>query len=132
MDLFYKEASEYSPLISLNLKKGVFIIDGQFTLDEPESFFKPIEKKFKQYIKYPCKNTVLTINLSAINISSSTFLLNLIELLDQLYEKNYDVKVRWVYNNDEDGNFELGNDYADMVKVPFEFIETVQNFMTTI
>ena len=61
-----------------------------------------------------------------------TFLLNLIELLDHLYEKNYDVKVRWVYNNDEDGNFELGNDYADMVKVPFEFIETVQNFMTTI
>ena len=132
MDLFYKEASENTPLISLNLKKGVFIIDGQFTLDEPESFFKPIENKFKQYIKSPCENTVLTINLSAINISSSTFLLNLIELLDQLYEKNYDVKVRWVYNNDEDGNFELGNDYADMVKVPFEFIETVQNFMTTI
>ena len=132
MDLFYKEASENTPLISLNLKKGVFIIDGQFTLDEPESFFKPIENKFKQYIKSPCENTVLTINLSAINISSSTFLLNLIELLDQLHEKNYDVKVRWVYNNDEDGNFELGNDYADMVKVPFEFIETVQNFMTTI
>tara|TARA_B100001115_G_scaffold182994_1_gene180600 strand:- start:1278 stop:1676 length:399 start_codon:yes stop_codon:yes gene_type:complete len=132
MDLFYKEASENTPLISLNFKKGLFIIDGQFTLDEPESFFKPIEKNIKQYIKKPCKNTVLTINLSAINISSSTFLLNLIELLDQLYEKNYDVKVRWVYNNDEDGNFELGNDYADMVKVPFEFIETVQNFMTTI
>ena len=132
MDLFYKEASENTPLISLNLKKGVFIIDGQFTLDEPESFFKPIKKNIKQYIKKPCEITVLTINLSAINISSSTFLLNLIELLDQLYEKNYDVKVRWVYNNDEDGNFELGNDYADMVKVPFEFIETVQNFMTTI
>ena len=56
MDLFYKEASENTPLISLNLKKGVFIIDGQFTLDEPESFFKPIEKKFKQYIKSPCEN----------------------------------------------------------------------------
>ena len=74
MDLYYKEASENTPLISLNFKKGLFIIDGQFTLDEPESFFKPIEKNIKQYIKKPCKNTVLTINLSAINISSSTFL----------------------------------------------------------
>ena len=43
MDLFYKEASENTPLISLNFKKGLFIIDGQFTLDEPESFFKPID-----------------------------------------------------------------------------------------
>ena len=51
MDLFYKEASENTPLISLNFKKGVFIIDGQFTLDEPESFFKPIEKTSSNTLK---------------------------------------------------------------------------------
>ena len=51
---------------------------------------------------------------------------------EKIHEKGNDVKIRWVYNNDEDGNFELGNDYAEMVSLPFEFIETVQNFMTSI
>ena len=132
MDLLYKEASENTPLVSFNFEKGLFILEGQCTLDEQESFFTSIENHIIDYIKQPADCTILTLNLSAINISSSKFLLNIVVLLDELYQLNKDVKIRWVYNNDEDGNYELGNDYADMVSVPFEFIETVQNFMTTI
>ena len=131
MYLLYKEASENTPLVSFNFKKGLFILEGQCTLDEPESFFTSIENHVRDYTKQPAECTILTLNLSAINISSSKFLLNIVVLLDELYQLNKDVKIRWVYN-DEDGNYELGNDYADMVSVPFEFIETVQNFMTTI
>ena len=132
MNLLYKEASEKTPLVSFNFDKGLFILEGQCTLEEPDSFFTPIENHIKEYIKQPAGLTILTINLSAINISSSKFLLKIVILLDELYQLKKDVKIRWVYNNDEDGNYELGNDYADMVSVPFEFIETVQNFMTTI
>ena len=74
----------------------------------------------------------MTINLASINISSSKYLLNVIYQLEKIHENGNDVKIRWVYNNDEDGNLELGNDYAEMVSLPFEFIETVQNFMTSI
>ena len=132
MNLYYKEASEKTPLVSFNFEKGVFILEGQSILDDPESFFHSIENRVKAYIKKPAQQTILTLNLSAINISSSKFLLNIVMLLDELYQQKKEVKIRWVYNNDEDGNYELGNDFADMVTVPFEFIETVQNFMTTI
>ena len=132
MDLLYKEASEKTPLVSFNFDKGLFILEGQCTLENPESFFTTIENHIKEYIRQPADLTILTLNLSAINISSSKFLLKIVILLDELYQLKKDVKIRWVYNNDEDGNYELGNDYADMVSVPFEFIETVQNFMTTI
>ena len=107
MDLLYKEASENTPLVSFNFDKGLFIIEGQCTLDEPESFFTSIENHIKDYIKQPAECTILTLNLSAINISSSKFLLNIVVLLDELYQLNKDVKIRWVYNNDEDGNYEL-------------------------
>ena len=117
MDLLHKEASENTPLVSFNFEKGLFILEGQCTLDEPESFFTSIENHIRDYIKQPAECTILTLNLSAINISSSKFLLNIVVLLDELYQLNKDVKIRWVYNNDEDGNYELGNDYADMVSV---------------
>ena len=113
MDLLYKEASENTPLVLFNFEKGLFILEGQCTLDEPESFFTSIENHIRDYIKQPDERTILTLNLSAINISSSKFLLNIVVLLDELYQLNKDVKIRWVYNNDEDGNYELGNDYAD-------------------
>lgn len=132
MNLLHREASEKTPLVSFNFDKGLFILEGQCTLEAPESFFTLIENHIKEYVKQPADLTILTLNLSAINISSSKFLLKIVILLDELYQLKKDVKIRWVYNNDEDGNYELGNDYADMVSVPFEFIETVQNFMTTI
>ena len=75
---------------------------------------------------------MLTINLAGINISNSKFLLNIIYQIDEIFKSGFDVKIRWVFNNDEDGNYELGNDYAEMVTVPFEFIETIENFVTNI
>ena len=32
----------------------------------------------------------------------------------------------------EDGNYELGKDYSEMASVPFDFIETVENFVSNI
>ena len=80
MDLLFKEASENTPLVSFNFDKGLFILEGQCTLDEPESFFTSIENHIKDYIKHPAKCTILTLKLSAINISSSKFLLNIVVL----------------------------------------------------
>ena len=42
------------------------------------------------------------------------------------------MRIRWVYKNGEDGNYELGKDYDEMVSIPFEFIETVENFVSNI
>jgi hypothetical protein len=132
MSLFNKKASDRTPLISFNSEKGVLVIDGNCNLEEPDVFFKELSDWIRDYSNSPCKNTILTINLASINISSSKFLLNIIYQIDEIFKAGFDVKIRWVFNNDEDGNYELGNDYAEMVSVPFEFIETVQNFMTTI
>ena len=60
------------------------------------------------------------------------FLLNIIYQLESLHKQNFKVKIRWVYKNGEDGNYELGKDYNEMVSIPFEFIETVENFVSNI
>tara|TARA_B100001057_G_C22165408_1_gene687299 strand:+ start:113 stop:511 length:399 start_codon:yes stop_codon:yes gene_type:complete len=132
MILYFKKASEETPLVSFNAEKGVLVIDGNCSLKDPESFFKEISDWISDYSKSPNSSTVLTINLAGINISNSKFLLNIIYQIDEIFKSGFDVKIRWVFNNDEDGNYELGNDYAEMVTVPFEFIETIENFVTNI
>lgn len=132
MSLFYKKASEESPLISFNAETGLLLIDGSCNMGDPDSFFLELSNWIDNYSKSPNKKTILTIKIESINISNSKFLLNIIYQLEEIFKSGEEVKIRWVFNNDEDGNYELGSDYAEMVSVPFEFIETVQNFMTTI
>ena len=97
-----------------------------------DEFFTEITDWINNYSKKPQETTTLTINLGGINISSSKYLLNIIYQLEALHKENYKVRIRWVYKNGEDGNYELGKDYDEMVSFPFEFIETVENFVSNI
>ena len=130
--MYYIEASKETPLVSLNFEKGVFLIDGDCVSENPDDFFNTISNWIENYSSKPCKSTTLTINLSEINISSSKFLLNIIYQLENIYKSGFQVKIRWIYKNGEDGKYELGKDYSEMVSVPFDFIETVENFVSNI
>jgi len=130
--LYYIEASKETPLVSLNSEKGVFLIDGECVSETPYEFFNNITNWIENYSKNPYKTTTLTINLRGINISSSKFLLNIIYQLENIHKSGFQVKIRWVYKNGEDGNYELGKDYSEMASVPFDFIETVENFVSNI
>ena len=130
--MYYIEASKETPLVSLNSEKGVFLIDGDCISETPGKFFNNITSLIENYSKNPYKTTTLTINLGGINISSSKFLLNIIYQLENIYKSGFQVKIRWVYKNGEDGNYELGKDYSEMASVPFDFIETVENFVSNI
>ena len=130
--MYYIEASKETPLVSLNSEKGVFLIDGECVSETPDEFFNNITNWIENYSKNPYKTTTLTINLRGIKISSSKFLLNIIYQLENIYKSGFQVKIRWVYKNGEDGNYELGKDYSEMASVPFDFIETVENFVSNI
>ena len=130
--MYYKESTEETPIVSLNSEKGVLLIDGNCESETTEEFFSNITDWIINYSKNPQETTTLTINLGGINISSSKYLLNIIYQLEELHKKKFKVRIRWVYKNGEDGNYELGKDYNEMVSIPFEFIETVENFVSNI
>ena len=130
--MYYKESTKETPIVSLNSEKGVLLIHGNCESETPDEFFTEITDWINNYSKKPQETTTLTINLGGINISSSKYLLNIIYQLEALHKENFKVRIRWVYKNGEDGNYELGKDYDEMVSFPFEFIETVENFVSNI
>jgi hypothetical protein len=81
---------------------------------------------------FETKFSTVSINSNGIETISSKFLLNIIYQLEALHKNSFSVNIRWVYKNGEDGNYELGKDYDEMVSIPFEFIETVENFVSNI
>ena len=111
-----------TPEVLFDPTNQVFEIKGKSIPDDAEEFYSNILTWFEDYVANPFDNTVLKIDLEYFNISSSKRLLFLLYKLNELKAKNKVVRVQWLYNEEDEDMFEVGQDYAFMVKVPFDFI----------
>jgi hypothetical protein len=117
------EATALTPSISFDSTTGRMYIQGRSIPDNPDDFWMPILNWFESYVLAPNAVTLVSINLEYFNISSSKRILFLLYKLNELVDKGCDVKVEWNYRKEDEDMFEVGQDYAYMVKVPFEFRE---------
>lgn len=117
------QATAKTPEVLLDPQNGVFEIKGKSVPEDAEDFYNQILDWFEDYVANPNPETVMRIDLEYFNISSSKRLLFLLYKLNELGNKGYDVKVQWFYSETDEDMFEVGQDYAFMVKVPFTFVE---------
>lgn len=116
------QATVKTPEILFDPTNQVFEIKGKSVPDDAEDFYDDVLHWFEDYVANPNESTVLKIDLEYFNISSSKRLLFLLYKLNELKSKEKDVRVQWLYNENDEDMFEVGQDYAFMVKVPFDFI----------
>jgi hypothetical protein len=112
-----------TPLILFNPLIGNMEIKGRSIPDAPDDFWLPILNWFESYLIQPAPKTTFKIDLEYFNISSSKRILFLLYKLNELAERGLDVCVEWHYKAEDEDMFEVGQDYAYMVKVPFKFKE---------
>lgn len=125
-DLFIN-ASPQTPLIHFSNESGVMEIKGRSIPDQPDDFWIPVLNWFESYLLNPKASTVVKIDLEYFNISSSKRILFLLYKLNELADAGKTVHVEWSYRESDEDMYEVGQDYAYMVKVPFIFREYVDN-----
>ena len=116
------QATVKTPEVLFDPTNNVFEIKGKSIPDQAEVFYTEILNWFDDYVANPLEETVLKIDLEYFNISSSKRLLFLLYKLNEIADTNKTVKVEWYYNESDEDMFEVGQDYAFMVKFPFDFI----------
>jgi len=121
MERFFIEATTKTPLVMCDPTIGVIHIEGRSIPKDADEFWNPVLDWFSLYMKSPSSQTVVRIQLEYFNISSSKCLLHLLYRLNELKANGFTSNVEWVYHPDDIDMFEVGQDYAFMVKVPFEF-----------
>jgi hypothetical protein len=125
MEELYIKATPQTPFIHFNGISGVMEIKGRSIPDQPDEFWLPVLNWFETYLLNPNGSTVVKIDLEYFNISSSKRILFLLYKLNELAEVGNDVHVEWLYRETDEDMYEVGQDYAYMVKVPFIFKEYV-------
>ncbi len=123
MEALNISATDQTPKIVLDANTGVFEIAGKAISNNADVFFKPILNWLSDYSKNPKQETNVTIKLDYFNISSSKRILFIFYKLNEIVENGNQVNIKWFYHEDEDDMYEVGKDFAYMVKIPFEFIE---------
>ena len=123
MDLLNYKGTETTPSVNFNPDNGKLIIEGNSIPNDAEEFFTPILSWLEEYVNTTKVKTTLIIKLHYFNVSSSKRILYMFYKLNELLKYNKPVVIKWYYSEDEDEMFEVGQDFAFMVNVPFHFIE---------
>ncbi|MFQ5335671.1 MAG: DUF1987 domain-containing protein [Flavobacteriales bacterium] len=113
----------YSPDIELDPDIGVFSMSGNAILSNPVDFFEPIIEWMHEYANNPRELTDVTINLKYCNTSSSRSLMEFLRVLESIQNGGKgQVKIKWIYDPEDEDLFETGENFSDIVDIPFELV----------
>jgi len=122
--------TEYSPKVIFDPTENKFELSGISRPEDVVEFFESVSFKIDDYIIYVLKNiddykgmTIeLKFDLKYINSASSKYVLQIIDNFKKLYFKGIKLNILWYYDNYDDQILEDGEDLADVIQLPFNFI----------
>jgi len=116
------QGSDDTPKVILdaNSDNPVFEISGRSLPEDVVAFYDPILEWLDEYAQKPLKKTVFNFKLEYFNTASSKLLLDVLLKLEDMHDDGNEVLVRWHYPDDDEDMEEAGEEYADIVEVPFE------------
>ena len=114
------EATDETPKVVLDPAAGVFEFSGKSLPENVTAFYGPILEWLDGYGKAPNGNTVVDFKLVYFNTASSKMILDILFKLEGFAEAGAKISVRWHFQQDDEDMKEAGEEYGDLVEMPFE------------
>lgn len=122
MEKIYIKATDVSPEVTFDLETNNFIVKGKSVVTEVDSFYSPLIEWLENAQGNIDKRVDFVFDLEYFNIFSSKRILFMLYRLADMRKQGLDVNVIWHFSMDDDDMKEVGEDFACMVNLPFEFI----------
>ncbi len=122
MKTIYLEPKDLFPGIILDKESDKFKIYGISCPPNAFEFYDPLFKWFDAYFLDPLENTTLDLELDYFNTSTAKFLYMIMTKLEKLSDIGHKVKVRWYYSKYDEDMLEEGEEFENIVDIPFEII----------
>lgn len=116
-----------TPTVILDAENDIFDISGRSMPEDVTAFYDPILNWLDEYATNPNEKTVFSFKLVYFNTASSKLLLDILMKLEEMHEDKKSVLVKWFYPDDDEDMEEAGEEYADIVNVPFEQVSYTLN-----
>lgn len=107
-----------------NARTGELRIKGSMVFTNARETYKSINEWIKEYSKQPCQETVCNVYVTYLGTSSSKWFFEIFTHLQEfLLAREHFVKVVWHYEEYDEDMLEQGEDYRDLLELPFELVE---------
>ncbi|WP_420578287.1 DUF1987 domain-containing protein [Ekhidna sp.] len=110
-----------TPAILLDPARGVFKMYGRSSPENSMQFYEPIIETISKQMQGD--KVDVRIKMEYFNTSSSKCIYDILKEIKKLDSKGKKVMVRWYYDEDDEDMYEAGEDYSDLLDLPFKFIE---------
>ena len=120
METIKIQGTEDTPKIILDKDNEILEVSGRSLPEDVTSFYEPVLTWLEEYSQNPNPKTVFNFKLVYFNTASSKLLLDILMKLEEIHEAGNDVLIRWHFPEDDEDMEEAGEEYADIVDVPFE------------
>lgn len=121
MDALRIPATDDTPEVILDAS-GDFQFIGKSLPEDVASFYDPIIDWIGEYGENANDTSVFKFKLTYFNTASSKMILDILMKLEELSENGADIKVEWHYEEEDEDMEEAGEEYSDIVDVPFEMV----------
>ncbi|MFN8335591.1 MAG: DUF1987 domain-containing protein [Cyclobacteriaceae bacterium] len=111
------DATDTTPSVILDSEKNIFELSGRSVADNPSDVYQPVLQWLNNYARDPRPVTLVSVKLEYFNTASSKALLDMLSALS--FIRN--AKVLWYYQEDDEDMREAGEEFFELVNVPFEF-----------
>ncbi len=122
MEVIKIKGTDDTPNVIFDKENNTLEISGRSLPEDVSMFFHPILIWIDQYCESPNEKTVLNFKLEYFNTASSKVILDILLKFEELVEAGKSVIVKWHYHEDEEDMLEAGEEYADIVEIPFEYV----------
>jgi hypothetical protein len=113
-------STEDTPNVVLDPANNHFEISGRSLPEDVVVFYQPVMKWLDELEKSPIANMVLNIKLEYFNTASSKLILDILLKLEEIFQNGTPVKVIWHFLASDSDMKEAGEEYSEIVGLPFE------------
>jgi hypothetical protein len=120
MEVINLEGTEDTPKIILDKKNGMFEISGRSLPEDSAEFYQPILEWLENYKTQINPTTKFQFKLEYFNTASSKLILDILSKLEEMKDSTK-MTVQWFYHEDDEDMQEAGEEFSELVEIPFEF-----------
>ena len=122
METIKISGTEDTPNVILDAENDYLELSGRSLPEDVTSFYDPLLNWLEEYAENPNEKTIFNFKLDYFNTASSKAILDILIKLEEMFEAGKDVLIKLHYPDDDEDMEEAGEEYADIVDLPFEKI----------
>lgn len=123
MENIFIDHTDETPKVIFDRDTPLFELSGKSLPEDVSQFYNQLLEWLEAYADNPLPKTVFDFKMDYFNTASSKMILDILLKLEEIHEDgNSEVLINWHYLEDDEDMEEAGEEYADMVEIPFNQI----------